>query len=75
MKAVFFFIEESREPCTENTSIECVSMKLVGCTWLLTLLAIPRPKVELTKLPFMLLVSCSSDSELHVRFLGLSMVE
>jgi len=32
MKAVFFFMDESREPCTANTSVRAVSAKSVGKT-------------------------------------------
>jgi hypothetical protein len=50
MKAVFFFMDESREPCTGKRSDETVSRVYGGDPRPRTLLAIPSSQIELTKL-------------------------
>src|SRR4051794_15265680 len=76
MKAVFFFIDESSEPCTGKTSAQEVSIEAgwwhVGRR---TLLAIPGSNIELTQLSWCFLASSDASTILDSRFLCLSMVE
>jgi hypothetical protein len=77
MKAVFFFIDESREPCTAKTSAWTISSSAAVAPILggRTLLAVPRSNVELTKLSYILLAFVDLMEHIDARFLALSMAK
>lgn len=75
IKAVFFFMDESREPCTGKMSGKKVSKVFGIVRGLGTLLAVPCSNIQLTKLSYDNKYMRCSRLEANVRFLCLSMVE